>query len=132
MPTELKPSEQLKAFLDFVTDACNKHALYGTYVNEEDKLTQDLLHALELGQLSRGERSKIATQLAINRRNRRYYKDRVEEFEPVADFFADPANKKVLDRLRHVLGAVRKQEEYHKTRTYKPRVLKGEGNERAD
>ena len=128
MPNNMKPSECLKAFLDFVTDASTQCRLYGEYVNEEDKLTQDLLHALELGQLSRGERSKIATQLATNRRNRRYYKDRVEELSPIADFFADAANKKVLDRLRHVLGEVRKQEEYHKTRTYKPRVLKGEIN----
>lgn len=120
----MKPSDQLKAFLDFVTDACAVYKLYGEYINTEDKLTQDLLHKLELNNLNRNERSKVATQLAINRKNRRYYKDRVEEIEPIAEFFADPVNKKVLDRLKQVLGAVRKQEEYHKTRTYKPRVAK--------
>ena len=129
MPNELKPSEYIKSFLDFVTDTCNKHILYGGYLNQEDKITQDLLHKLELENLNRNERSKIATRLAENRKNRRYFKDRVEELAPIAEFFADPANKKVLDRLKQVLGAVRKQEEYHKTRTYKPRVLQGTTDE---
>ena len=48
MPNELKPSEHLKSFLDFVTDICTKHTLYGEYINQEDKITQDLLHKLEL------------------------------------------------------------------------------------
>lgn len=121
---EKKPSEYLTEFLNFITVACSQREMYGEYINREDKLTQDLLHSLELDNLPCAERSKLATKLAINRKDRRYYKDRVEELEPIAAFFSDPQNKKVLDKLAQVLGAVRKQEKYHETRAYKPRVLK--------
>ena len=87
-------------------------------------MTQDYLHSLELDDLKCDERSKIATKLMINRKDRRYYKDRVEEFEPIVQFFDDPQNKKVLDKLKQVLGQVRKAENYHKDRIYIPRVLK--------
>lgn len=118
------PSEQISQFLDFVAEAQRLYKFCSDEVNSQDKLTQDYLHSLELGEMSCGERNKLATKLAINRKDRRYYKDRVEELEPVAHFFADPAHKKVLDHLKQVLGKVRKAESYHKDRKYKPRVLK--------
>lgn len=132
MPNESKPSEHMKLFLDFVTGALSRYKLYGEYINTEDKLTQDLLHKLELGNLNRNEKSKLATRLAENRRTRRFYKDRLEEIQPIADFFEDASNKKVLERLKHILGDVRKAEEYHKVRNYKPRVLRGANDEQAD
>jgi hypothetical protein len=93
-------------------------------MKKQDQLTQDFLHSLELDDLKCDERSKLATKLAINRKDRRYYKDRVEELQPIVDFFADPQNKKVLDKLTNVLGACRKAEHYHKDRIYVPKVLK--------
>ena len=41
-------------------------------VNKHDKLTQDLLHKLELND---GDKNKIATQLKRCRKDRRYYRD---------------------------------------------------------
>ena len=120
------PSTYLSDFLNFVSDAQVRYRICSEEMNNQEKLTQDYLHSLELDDLDRGERSKIATKLALNRKDRRYYKDRVEELEPIVEFFKDPNNKKVFDKLTQVLGVVRKQEEYHKTRTYKPRVLKEE------
>lgn len=119
-----KPSEYITEFLNFVAEAQVQHRIYGEEVNNQDKLTQDFLHKLELGELKRDERSKVATKLAINRQDRRYYKDRVEEFEPIVQFFSDPVNKKVLEKLKQVLGETRRWESYHKDRKYKPRVLK--------
>lgn len=119
-----KPSEYITEFLNFVAEAQVQHRVYGEEVNNQDKLTQDFLHKLELGELKRDERSKVATKLAINRQDRRYYKDRVEEFEPIVQFFNDPVNKKVLEKLKQVLGETRRWESYHKDRKYKPRVLK--------
>ena len=120
------PSTYLSDFFNFVSDAQVRYRICSEEMNNQEKLTQDYLHSLELDDLDRGERSKIATKLALNRKDRRYYKDRVEELEPIVEFFKDPNNKKVFDKLTQVLGVVRKQEEYHKTRTYKPRVLKEE------
>ena len=117
-------SECIAEFLNLVSDAQAKYRVYADEVNKQDKLTQDYLHKLELGELKCEERSKVATKLAINRQDRRYYKDRVEELEPIVKFFEDPANKKVLDKMRPLLGEVRKWESYHKDRKYIPRVLK--------
>ena len=119
-----KPSEYITEFLNFVADAQVKYRIYEEEVNNQDKLTQDFLHKLELGELKRDERSKVATKLAINRQDRRYYKDRVEELEPIAKFFEDPVHKKVLDKMKQVLGETRRCESYHKERKYIPRVLK--------
>ena len=121
---EKRPSEYITEFLNFVAEAQVQHRLYEEEVNNQDKLTQDYLHKLELGELKCDERSKIATKLAINRQDRRYYKDRVEEFKPIVEFFNDPINKKVLDKLKQVLGETRRWESYHNDRKYKPRVLK--------
>ena len=74
-----KPSEYISEFLNFVTEAQNIWDLYWEEVNKQDKLTQDYLHSLELDDLKCDERSKVATKLMINRKDRRYYKDRMEE-----------------------------------------------------
>ena len=123
-----KPSEYITEFLNFVAEAQVQHRIYGEEVNNQDKLTQDYLHSLELDDLKRDERSKIATRLALNRKDRRYYKDRVEEVEPIVEFFEDQQNKKVLEKLKKVLGDTRRQESYHKDRKYIPRVLKENKN----
>lgn len=121
---EKKTSEYISEFLNFVSAAQKSYALCVEEQERQEKLTQDYLHSLELDGLKCDERSKIATKLAINRKDRRYYKDRVEELEPIVSFFADPQHKKVLDKLTQVLGLCRKQESYHKDRVYVPKVLK--------
>lgn len=124
-----KPSEQLTNFLNFISAAQSHYIFCDEEMKKQEKLTQDYLHSLELDNLNCGERSKLATKLAINRKDRRYYKDRVEELEPIITFFAEPQNKKVLDKLQQVLGQVRKQESYHKDRIYIPRVIKDGEND---
>jgi hypothetical protein len=119
-----KPSEYITEFLNFIAEAQSHYRFCSEEVKNQDKLTQDYLHSLELEGLKCDERSKVATKLAINRKDRRYYKDRVEEFEPIVQFFEDSQNKKMLDKLKQVLGATRKAEGYHKERKYIPRVLK--------
>ena len=69
-------------------------------MNRLDKLTQDYLHQLELDNLKCAERSKVATQLAICRKNRRYYKDKVEELQSLIDFLGEVENKKVIEKLK--------------------------------
>lgn len=124
-----KPSEYIAEFVNFVARAQSQHRFCSDEVNNQDKLTQDYLHSLELDDLKCDGRSKVATKLMINRKDRRYYKDRVEELEPIVNFFAEPQNKKVLDKLTQVLGQVRKAEGYHRSRTYIPKVLKEKKDE---
>lgn len=120
------PSTYVSDFLDFVAKAQVLYRICNEEMSSQEKLTQDYLHSLELDELDRGERSKIATKLSTNRKDRRYYKDRVEEFEPIVEFFKDPNHKKTLDQLTQILGKLRKAEDYHKNRTYKPKVLREE------
>ena len=119
-----KPSEYLSEFLNFVADAQRHYKFCLEEQWTQEKLTEDYLHSLELDNLKCDERSKLATKLVTNRKDRRYYKDRVEELQPIVAFFEDPVSKKVLNLMTKVLGDVRKAESYHKDRKYKPRVLK--------
>ena len=89
----------------------------------ENKLSQDYLHKLELETTKAPERNKIATRLATCLKDRRYYKDHVEELEPMFELISDPKMKPFLDQLKQVLGKVRKQEKYHESRKYKQKVL---------
>ena len=124
------PSEQITNFLNFITAAQSHYKFCDEEMHKHEQLTQDYLHSLELDDLKCSERSKIATKLAVNRKDRRYYKDRVEELEPIIMFFSDQQNKKMLDKLQQVLGQVRKQENYHKDRTYRPKILKENENDK--
>ena len=123
------PSTYLSDFLNFISEVKTTYNLYETEYYKQDQLTQDFLHSLELDNLKCDERSKLATKLAINRKDRRFYKDRLEEYQPIMDFLSDKQNKKVIDELTQILGKVRKQEQYHAKRTYYPRVLKEQNNE---
>lgn len=129
MKKEKKPSTYIEEFLNFLSDAKSKYNFAFDEVGQQDKLTQDYLHSIELDNLKYEERNKIATKLVINGKDRRYYKDIVEEYEPIVEFLDDPNNKKIVNQLTQVLGKVRKQEERHKNRVYIPRVLKEGKNE---
>ena len=118
------PSKDLTNFLNFISDACSHYNYCCEELTKQEKLTQDYLHSLELDNLNYKERSKIATQLSINRKERRYYKDRIEELEPIVEFMRKAENARVIKNLERVLGACRKAENYHKNRLYIPKVLK--------
>ena len=126
--TGLKVSKRLEDFISFYDEAINTYKYAYDMVNQCDKLKCDLLHKIELGLYEDiNEEKRIQTQLKYCLKDRRYYKDRVEELEPIVIFFADPQNKKVLDKLKQILGQVRKSETYHQDRHYIPRVLKDGG-----
>jgi hypothetical protein len=119
-----KPSEYITEFLNFISDVKSSYSYCYEEMQNQDKLTQDYLHMIELEDLKYEERNKIATKLVTNRKDRRYFKDRVEEYEPIVNFLADPKTKDVFKKLQQVLGTVRKVEGYHKDRFYVPKVLK--------
>lgn len=120
------PSEYISEFLDFIRYAQSHYKFCNEEMDNRNKVTQDYLHMLELDGLNYKERGKIATKLTVNQKDRRYYKDRVEELEHIVNWVSDPTNKRAVDMLSQILGATRKSENYHKDRTYKPRILKVE------
>ena len=135
----MKASKNIENFLNFYDVAQQEYKIAFEMVNKCDQLTQDLLHKLELDKLSNSEKNKIATQLKYCRKDRRYWKDIVEELEPFVDLFVSMGdNKKVaessktfINMLRsNVLGKTRKQETYHANRSYKPRIIKLDSEEK--
>jgi len=121
--SKLRRSEYISSFLDFAKAVEGEYRYYNQLMETENKLSQDYLHKLELETTKAPERNRIATRLATCRKDRRYYKDHVEELEPMYELISDPKMKPFLEHLKQVLGKVRKQEKYHESRTYKPRVL---------
>ena len=71
----------------------------------------------------RAERNRVATKLQTSRKQRRRMKDLMKRDEQVVKFFEDPENRKILNKMRQLLGRQRKEEEYLEgERTYKPRA----------
>lgn len=118
------PSNYLSEFLNFISKAQSHYKFCLDELSQHDERTWDFVHSYELDELNFNERGKLGTQFHQHLKDRRYYKDRVEELEPIITFFTEPQNKKVLNDLTQVLGKVRKAEGYHKHRTYIPKVLK--------
>ena len=123
---KVKPtlSTQLANAITFLRECEKEYRYYYDKVGELDQVQNDLLHFIELDDANYSARCKTATRLRHCLLERRYYKDRAEERQPIANFLAEPQNKKLLDNLGQVLGEVRKTERYHKNRNYTPRVLR--------
>lgn len=122
MGKEIKPSEQLETFLDFIDQCASRYNLAHSNMDREDKRLQDLLHEIELAP-DRKAQDRASTKLRRSRKIRRENKDMVKLYEQIVQFFGEQSNRKVLDKMRQLLGRQRKEEEYlYSERTYKPRV----------
>lgn len=118
---EAKLSEQISTFLKLIDATEQAYPYIEEQLTTQDKLTQDYLHQLELENLKYKDRAKVATQLSLNRKKRRAYKDSLEEIQPIIDYISN--NKKVINDLKRLLGEVRKQEKKHTNRKYFPKVM---------
>lgn len=115
-----KLSEVISMFNSCLTDYQNAY----TEVNNCDKATQDILHAIELGDYK--DRDKLATRLAHVRRERRKWKDVVDITEPLYTIITSQDKidvKYFLKKLNEVLGETRKRERSKSNRIYLPKVL---------
>lgn len=122
MAKEMKPSEHLSGFLDFL-DQCAKEYKYASdNMSREDRRLQDLLHEIEFA-ADKAERNRAATSLQKSRKERRKSKDMVKLYERIVKFTEDQSNRRTINLLRQLLGQQRKEEEYlQSNRTYKKRV----------
>lgn len=127
-------SYNVESFLKFIDQAVIDYTTAKEMEEKCTQATQDLLHRLELERLTTSEKNKIATQLKYIRKDRRYWKDMIEELEPLANLFSTEGSasehtqlgRRTQNLLREALGAMRKAERYHAERTYYPRVFKNE------
>lgn len=125
-------SKNIEAFLNFYQQAKTEYTYALEQLNRCQDYTQDILHSLELDNLSYSERCKLMTKLTICRKDRRYWKDQVEELEAFVSIFntTDASKKQDIERnirvinlLRDALGQTRKQENYHSNRKYTPKIF---------
>lgn len=131
----MQVSKQIENFLNFYQKALSDYVYAEEQLNKCQDYTQDILHSLELDDLSYSERCKLMTKLTACRKDRRYWKDQVEELEPIVSVFKTTdmskkqevdRNNKVINLLREALGKTRRQENYHKDRRYIPKIFKKE------
>lgn len=119
-------SDKLTEFTKTIDSAVKLHRVCYDKINEMDKLHGDIVHAIELGTGGYKERARLATKLKECMLERRYWKDHLEELQPIVDFYGDPANKKCVEAIKQVVGRVRGKEAYHQSRWYYPRSTDAE------
>lgn len=118
------PSKHISDFLDYLTEANTQYLNSHIEMTEQENLTQDYLHKLELESLNRDERSKVAKQLGECRQKRRKAKDTFEELCPLVEWSGEADVIKVIRKLQETLGQTRKIEKSHLNRFYIPKVKK--------
>lgn len=120
--TGYQPSEALQEFLNYIDQIKAEYQSAREAVGKEDKRLQDLLHELEFAE-DKAVRNRVATKFQRSRKRRRQQKDEVQRLELLIDFFDSQNHKATINKMRNLLGAQRKREEYiNGERHYKPRV----------
>lgn len=109
-------SYNIESFLNFLREAEEIYKTSYNKVNELDKLTQDYLHDIELGDFDYKGRAKIATKLKETRQARRKYKDVTLTLQPVTEWIQ--LHKGTINELQQLLGKVRKEEKALTNRVY--------------
>ena len=118
-----KVSSQLSDFLSLTRTLDQQYNLAKSAVLDSDKITQDLLHQIELG--SAKDRNKYATVLSRVRKQRRVSKDIIDVTENLVTYLRSKEVITVIRHLEQLLGDVRKQESYVENhRKYNPKAYK--------
>lgn len=118
---ERKRSEIIADFVKLLEESTSKYGFNYDEVHEKELLATDIEHKFELQELSYHKKAKLAEQLVVCQRERRVFKDEVEELEPLMQWMAD--NKNMYNSITKLLGEVKKVEKKHESRGYVPRVM---------
>lgn len=106
----------VEGFLKFLKDASAELYAAKADVDYCERKTQDILHELEIMDMSYHERAHLSGDLADIRKQRRDAKDMIDLLTPVVEW-AGNANL-VIGKLQTCLGTIRKTEEKQKNRVY--------------
>lgn len=113
-------SNTISEFIKVLNDSKTKARTSKELMETEDKITQDILHMLELEETTYKQRCKLMTRLSDARKTRRYYKDILSESEVINSWVEQYPD--AVKMLSEMLGRLRKEENYHKDRKYYPRT----------
>lgn len=114
-------SDYITVYIAFVDDAFVQHRICTEEYEKSNRVRNDILHAIEFNTDGYAQRNKLASKLEACSRDRRFYKDRVQELDQIIKYLEIPENKKAFNLLKNTLGEMRKAESFHKDRVYWPR-----------
>ena len=112
----MEGSKIIEDFLKFLRDAKMDYAVNQDIETEAEKETQDILHAIELDDISYHEYARLSKALKAIRQKRRVAKDRCIRLEPVVTWCN--SNEPLIKALEKLLGSVRKAEKSTENRMY--------------
>lgn len=118
--TILEGSKVIDDFLKFLRDAKMDYAVNQDIETEAEKETQDILHTIELDDISYHEYARLSKALKTIRQRRRAAKDRCIRLEPVVTWCN--SSEPLIKSLERLLGLVRKAEKSTENRMYVSRT----------
>lgn len=116
----LSYAKQFEQFLKFISQCQSDYCLAQSIQEDTEAETQDILHKLELEDITYHEYARLSKALKKVRIERRKAKDTIEQLNPLIDW-ADQNSKKIKE-LERVLGEMRKIEMGMQNRHYNPKT----------
>lgn len=115
--------EVISNFLKLTSNIESEYRIASELLEEQNQLTQDYLHKLELGKLNAIEITKVAKSIQDNRKERRKHKNDMEYAQIIVEFVQNPQTRDVLHQLEATLGKLRKMKKQRQYRVYRYRVI---------
>lgn len=115
--------EVISNFLKLTSNIESEYRIASELLEEQNQLTQDYLHKLELGKLNAVELTKVAKSIQGNRKERRKHKNDMEYAQIIVEFVQNPQTRDVLHQLEAALGKLRKMKKQRQYRVYRFRVI---------
>lgn len=115
--------EVISNFLKLTSNIESEYRIASELLEEQNQLTQDYLHKLELGKLNAVELTKVAKNIQENRKERRKHKNDMEYAQIIVEFVQNPQTRDVLHQLEAALGKLRKMKKQRQYRVYRFRVI---------
>lgn len=115
--------EVISNFLKLTSNIESEYRIASELLEEQNQLTQDYLHKLELGKLNAIELTKVAKSIQDNRKERRKHKNDMEYAQIIVEFVQNPQTRDVLHQLEAALGKLRKMKKQRQYRVYRYRVI---------
>ena len=117
---DISYAEQFQQFLKFISQCQANFSIAETIQEDTEAETQDILHKLELEEITYHEHVRLSKALKKVRIERRKAKDTIEQLGPLVTWATQ--NSKVIKELERVLGEMRKVEKNMQYRHYNPKT----------
>lgn len=112
-------SKDLEAFLNLLRSTEEQHNIHFENVDKCNNEQNNYVHDFEFLDLDYKERAKLGTKFTKLRKERRFSKDTVELSKDIVQFCKE--NKAFIDKLKRLLGDLRKKENELENRVYRRR-----------